>query len=283
MKRLLPIFIVLLIFASCKTQNQVSDNNKQKKKQDTVKKWTFNRVLKTDDYDIKYSKAFDYFAHEKYSKALDVFEQLVPHEKGQVRGVIVYYYYAMSNYKIGDYLYAGYLFNNFFETYPNTQYSENSLFLSAFCYYLDSPRWSLDQGPTNDAINQFQLFLSKYPDNTLIDSTNFLIDTLRYKLEEKAFRNSKLYFDLEIYKSADIALTNAMKDFPGSSFNDEALYYLVKSNFDYASESIREKQKERFIKTLSECLRYKQTYPKGHYLKDVEKIIIISEKKIKHL
>ncbi len=282
MKKIFPVFIILLVLVSCGTEHHVS-GKRHKKRQDTVKRWTYNRILKTDNYDIKYKKALEYYSKGKYSKALDIFEQLVPHEKGMKRGEYVYFLYAMCNYKIGDNTYAGYHFKKFYNTYPNSRYAEKALFLSAYCNYLDSPRWSLDQSPTKDAINQFQLFLSKYPDSQLVDSSNSLIDTLRYKLEEKSFRSAKLYYDLEDYRSADIALTNSMRAFPGSSFNDESLYIIAKANYKYANGSIKSKQKERYQKAVSSCLQYKETYPQGLYISGIDKIMANSERNLKHL
>lgn len=280
MRKLIPVLTILLIFVSCGTQKQVSEKQ-QKKQQDTVKKWTYNRILKTNDFTVKYKKAVEYYSEEKYTKALSIFEQLVPHEKGLKNGAEIYFLYSMCNYKTGDNLYAGYHFKTFFETYPNSQYAEEALFMSAYCYYLDSPRWSLDQAPTNDAINQFQLFLSKFPKSKLIDSSNVLIDTLRFKLEEKAFENAQLYYNLEIYKASQIALNNAMNKFPGSSFNEQSQYLVAKSSYKYAEGSYKYKQKERYENTISECLKYKETYPNGNHLKDIDKLMVNSENNLK--
>lgn len=280
MRKLIPVLTILLLFVACGTQKQVSEKQ-GKKQQDTVKKWTYNRILKTNNYTIKYEKALEYYSKEKYTKALSIFEQLVPHEKGLKNGAEIYFLYAMCNYKTGNYLYAGYHFKTFYETYPNSQYAEEALFMSAYCNYLESPRWSLDQAPTNDAINQFQLFLSKFPKSKLIDSSNVLIDTLRFKLAEKTFKNAKLYYDLEVYKAAQIALNNAMIKFPGSSFNEESQYLVAKSSYKYAAGSIKHKQKERYENAISECLKYKENYPNGHYLKDIEKFMVNSENNLK--
>ncbi len=246
-------------------------------------KESFDRVLKSDDYDLKYQKAKEYYAAGKYEKAMDLYKQLVPHERGRERGAEVYFYYAMCNYKIGDYLIAAYYFKDFAQEYPNSKYTEDALFLSAYCYYLESPRWSLDQEQTKEAITQFQIFISKFPDSPLIDSCNTLIDKLNYKLQKKAYMNAKLYYDLGYYKSADIALQNALNDYPDSPFAEDILYYQILSNYEYALNSVRAKQKERFQKTIDKVLTYKEFYPNGKYSKDVEKIYQNSQKKLKQL
>ena len=281
MKQFISILLVVLFLASCGTNKNVSSNISN---QDTdtikTKRLTYNRILKSTDYDLKYNKAQEYYDRGKYLKAQDLYEQLIPHERGHDRGAEVYFMYAMSNFKSGDYLYAGYHFESFFKTYPSTIYAEQSLFMSAYCYYLDSPRPTLDQRPTTDAITQFQLFLSKFPDSELSDSCNFLVDTLRHKLEEKSFLSAKLYFDLGFFRSADIALSNSMKDYPDSPFAEETLFYVIKSNKKYADGSIRKKQKERYSNTIINCKKYIQKYPNGLYLEDVERIHLSSDKKM---
>ncbi len=278
MKQYIPIILLLLAFASCGTKKNMTNDNASS--QDSTKRWTYNRILKTNDYEIKYEKAKEYYDNEKYLKANDIYEQLVPHYRGMARGEEVYFYYCMSNMKMGDYLFAGYHFKNLYDLYPNSQYAEQSLFLSAYCNYLETPRWSLDQQPTTDAMSQFQLFLSKFPNSNLVDSSNFLMDTLRYTLEEKSYMNAKLYYNLGYYKAADIALNNSIHDYPGSSFNEDALFYMIKANYKYAVGSIRKKQSERYRNTISNCLRYKNKYPSGKYISEVEKILKNSQKKI---
>ena len=36
----------------------------------------YNKLLKSSDYDLKYEKGFEYYNKQKYSKALQIFEQI---------------------------------------------------------------------------------------------------------------------------------------------------------------------------------------------------------------
>ena len=38
----------------------------------------YEKILKSDDYDIKYEKALAYYDLEKYIKAVTIFEQIIP-------------------------------------------------------------------------------------------------------------------------------------------------------------------------------------------------------------
>lgn len=282
MRKILLILSVLALFASCGVKKETSTEIK-KHKRDTVKRWTFNRVLKTDDINIKFEWANKYYEMGKYSKSMEIFDQLMPYFKGQKENEIITYKYAMCNYNVGDYLFAAYLFNKYYETYPKSDLSEKALFMSAYCYFLDSPRWTLDQSETHKSIDQFGLLLNKFPISELVDSINTIVDTMVYKLEYKDFKGAELYNKMEYYKAASIALRNVIQKNPGSLFNEESFYLVVKSEYEYAKNSIRHKQRERYSAAIADAKRYLDSYPNGIYSKDVSKILNISTTKFEQL
>jgi len=246
-------------------------------------KETFQKILKSDDYELKYQKAKAYYAEEKWQKAMQLFEQLIPYEKGKERGEEVLYYYSMCNYNVKDYILAGYYFRYFTSTYPTSEYAEECLFLSSYCYYLDSPKASLDQTPTDQAILEFELFLSLYPNSTKIDTCNTLIDELRSKLIEKSYVNSKLYYDLGYYNAAAISFDNSLTDYPETPYKEDILYYQIKSYYEYANKSITTKQKERYQKAIKKYKLYVKHFPEGKYLKEITKINADCLKQIENL
>ncbi len=281
MKRIVYLLVIIsLIFSACSQKGELAAGGKRRhhhhREQRVPRRITYNYVLRSSDYNLKYQKAFEYYNKKKYYKALDLFSQLVPHYRGEMRGDEVLFYYALTNFKLKDYVTAGYYFKNFAYSYPNSEFAEEAMFMSAYCYYLMSPRWSLDQKMTNDAITQFELFLSKYPNSEKLDSVNHLIDKLRYKLQEKSYRNAKLYYDLGYYHAASISLGNSLKDYPDSPFKDDILYYTALSRYDYANKSIAQKQEQRYMDALDAILTYNDEMPNGKYLDKINAL----EKKI---
>ena len=107
------------------------------------------------------------------------------------------------------------------------------------------------------------------------------MDTLVKKLQYKDYKAAELYYNLEYYKAAAIALDNDIKENPASPYNEEALFLIVKSDYQYAQGSIKKRQKERYEQTVSAALRYLNEYPNGLYVKDVNKILENSQKKLK--
>ncbi len=248
---LLSLISCLLLFTSCSN---------------------FNKILKSTDNELKYQAALRYYADKKYYQAMQLLDELIVVYRATPKGEEVYYYYAKSYYGTGDYLNAAYHLSNFAKTYPNSRYAEECLFLNAYCYYLDSPIYSLDQKSTLDAIQQFQLFINKYPQSSRIEECNKLIDELRLKLENKAYQNAKLFYRTEDYRAAAIAFKNVIRDFPASNYVEECLFMALKSTYYFARNSIPAKRKERYNDAIEHYFNLVEKYPNGKYQKEADRI-----------
>lgn len=243
----------------------------------------YQKALKSSDYNFKYEKALEYYANEDYYRAQSLFDELVSLYKGTDKAETVLYCYANCHYQQKDYILGAYYFENFAKTYPYSDSTEQAAFTAAYCYYLNSPRSSLDQQDTYKAINAMQLFINKYPDSKFTADANDIIEKLRFKLEQKSYDNSKLYFKLGDYHAASISLKNSIKDFPDSQYREEILYLIVKSNFLLAENSVKDKKGERYQETISEYYSFIDEYPESEYLKEIEKMYTKSVNQIKKL
>jgi outer membrane protein assembly factor BamD len=141
MKRLIPLLAILAILSSCK----------------------YEKLLKSKDYRLKYEKALEYYAKEDYTRADGLFEQLKPILKGSKEADTVFFYSAYCSYYQNDYLLGAHYFHEFKRTFGNSPFAEEAEFMSAYCYYKLSPRPSLDQAYSVQAISYIGLYLSKYP------------------------------------------------------------------------------------------------------------------------
>ena len=243
----------------------------------------FNKIMKSTDMNMKYDAAVKYYNEKKYYQALQLFEELISVFKGTSRAEQTYYYYCKSYYETGEYQTAAYHLDNFAKTFPNSEHAEECQYLNAYCYYLDSPVFSLDQTNTLDAIKQFQLFINKYPKSSRVEECNLLIDRLRLKLESKAFANAKLYYKMEEYKAATIAFANVIKDFPTTQFKEECLYLQVRSSYKLAENSIESKKKDRYKDTIEHYYKLVDAYPQSKYLRESESIFNDSKEEVKKL
>ena len=240
----------------------------------------YQKILKSNDYELKLTKANEYYADEDYYRAQALYEELLSIYKGTDKAEKVYYYFSYCYYNQKDYILAGYHFKNFVSTYPNSEYAEECDYLSAYCFYLESPQPDLDQSNTIKAIEALQLFINKYPDSEKIADANKLIDELRLKLETKSINNAKLYFNLGEYKSSVIALKNTLKDYPDTQYREELLFLILKSNFLLSKNSIEAKKIERYQTTVNEYYNLIDEYPNSKNIKEAEKIYNNSIKEI---
>jgi outer membrane protein assembly factor BamD len=178
----------------------------------------------------------------------------------------------MSYYKQEDYILAGHYLKTFFENYPYSPFADEAQFLSAYCYYLTSPRPTLDQENTYAAIDAFNLYIQKHPGSKRNDEARKYIADLEDKLVDKSYKNARLYYDLEDYKSSIIALNSSLSDYPNTKYREELLYLVLQSNYLMAKKSITSKQKERFQTTIDEYYSFIAEFPKSKYLKDAKNI-----------
>lgn len=243
----------------------------------------YNKVLKSSDPELKFTKAVEYYKDGRCYQALPLFEELIASVRGTQRAEEAYYYFAKTHYCIEDYYLANYYLKNFVKTFPTSKYAEECTFLAAMCSFDLSPTHSLDQTETRLAIDDFQLFIDRYPYSELKDSCNAMIGELRNKLEKKSFEVAKLYYTTEKYRSAVVALNNALKEYPDSPYREEMLYLIVESNYKFAQGSVEEKKLGRFMDTIDSYYKFVANFPNSSSLKEAELYFTRSQKEVERL
>ncbi|MFH0865004.1 MAG: outer membrane protein assembly factor BamD [Bacteroidota bacterium] len=232
----------------------------------------FHRIMKSTDLSEQYAAAEKYYLKGDYFHAQQLYDILITYYRGLPEAEKIYFYYSYCYYGMGDNVTAAYYFKTFATTYPTSKYARECQFMSAYCTYLDSPEYSLDQTNTLSAIKELQLFVNMFPASDTVKLCNTLIDELRFKLETKEFETSKLYYRLEEYKSSVVSFRNTLKDYPSTSYKEEILYYIVKANYEYASNSIASKKAARFQDTMDAYDEFITAFPQSKYLKEAETI-----------
>ncbi|TVQ90374.1 MAG: outer membrane protein assembly factor BamD [Bacteroidetes bacterium] len=261
-KGVFVITIFLLIFTSCSK---------------------YQRLLKSDDVMLKKEKAIEYYYNEDYHRALGLLTDVIPAFRGTAQAETLNYYYAMAHYKQGDYILAAHYFRTFTQGFPRSEHAEEFLFMSAYCKYLLSPRPSLDQTPTREAIRELQAFTNRYPNSHRVEEANKLIDELRGKLEVKAFETAMLYYNLRDYTAAVTSFRNVIRDFPDTEYREEAMYYIIRSHFLFAENSIQIRQLERYRNVVDAHRRFANRFPDSELLTSANRMLSTSLTKIDEL
>ncbi|MBS1637900.1 MAG: outer membrane protein assembly factor BamD [Bacteroidetes bacterium] len=205
----------------------------------------YNKLLKSKDYEKKLERAKIYYDKGNFVKANTLFEELVPVYKGTEKAEEIYYLFSYCNYYQGDYALAQYHFKNYYRNFPSGKHAEECLFMNAYCYYLNSPNYTLDQTDTKNAMAELQNFIDQFPESSRIDSCNKISDLLRAKLEHKEYDITKQYFNISDYKAAITSGKNYMKEFPESKAIDEMYYIIINSYYLLAVNSLETKKIER--------------------------------------
>ncbi|RYZ85074.1 MAG: outer membrane protein assembly factor BamD, partial [Proteobacteria bacterium] len=179
------------------------------------------------------------------------------------------------------YYLAAYQFETFAASYPRSEKAEEASYLSAKCYALLSPVYSIDQADTNKAIDKLQLFIDKYPDSEYLKEANVSVKDLREKLEKKAFEIARNYNKISDHKSAVVALENFISDYPGTPFKEKALFYKLDSAYKLAINSIPARMEERLINAKTAYANLVKFKADTEYKKDADEMLARIENDLK--
>ena len=242
----------------------------------------YEKLLKSRDYRLKYDKALEYYAEEDYMRAEGLFEQLKPVLKGTIQADTVFFYGAYCSFNQESYLLAAHYFNEFKTTFGNSPFAEEAEYMSAYCIYLQTPRPSLDQSYTYQAISALSIYMSRYPNSDKADECIRIIQDLRNKLVDKSFQNAKLYYELGSYKAAIIALNIGLDDFPETKHKEEMMYLILKAKFLLAENSVQDKKIERYQSTVDEYYSFFDEFSESEYIKEATEMFNNSKSKLKN-
>ena len=243
----------------------------------------YNKILKGSDYNLKFDKAIEYYKNDQCYKSLPLLEELMSYFRMTSKGEDVYYYYAKNQYCMGDFYLAGYYFKRFVKNFPQSYRVEECAFNSAVCLMMNSPDYYLDQSESYKAIDEFQLFMSKYPNSYLVDSCNKMVADLRGRLERKSFEKGKLYFKMEKFRSATIALNSTLTEFPDTKYKEEVLYLILKSNYLFALNSIQSKKVERFEESIKSYYTFVDSFKNSKFVDEAESLYLSSIKELEKI
>ncbi len=246
----------------------------------------YQKLLKSTDPELKYSKAVQYFEKGDFMRASSLFDEVTSYFRGTERSEEILNYLAKSYMGQKDYFTATEYYKTYTKTYPKGKYIDEAKYMIGYCYYLDSPDARLDQTSTMSAFSALQEFVDLYPQSPKVSEAYKLIEELKDKLAYKQFLSSKLYYNLgnylwNNYESAVITAQNALKDYPDTKYREELLFIVLESKYQQALQSIQEKKIERYRNTIDEYYNFINEYPQSRFKRQAERIFNESKKIVK--
>ncbi|MBP3426160.1 MAG: outer membrane protein assembly factor BamD [Rikenellaceae bacterium] len=251
-----------------------------------TKPLSYNKLLKSHDYETMYDRALEYFNFRKknrkgemvntynnYVKTAALLERATPRFGGTEREDSVAYYLATSYYKQGDFLTSAYMFDNFRKRFPRSVFIEDVTYMYALSYYYASPAPEYDQTTTLQAMVAIHEYLERYPASKERQGLNDKLDELQQKLYDKSYMNARVYYKIGEYKAAVTAISNAIDKYPKSNHREELLYLVTRSQYNLARNSVDSKKTDRYLDVMDRCYSFLGEYPESKYAKESNKML----------
>lgn len=231
-----------------------------------------NALLKSGQPDLMYSKAMEYYEKGKWSRASTLFEGAQHYYAGTPREDSISFFNARCKFKGHDYDTASQLLDEFRRKFGRSAFIEDAEGMYALCFYHLAPGPSRDQTMTGQALIAINEFMSRYPGSDQIENFRSINKELTQRLHDKAYLNAYTYYKIGKYKSAIVALKNALKTYPDTDHREEIMYMIVDAGYHFASNSIEEKQTDRYLQMLDSYLSFKEEFPQSAHLKELDRM-----------
>jgi len=242
-----------------------------------------SKILKNPDPNYKLRIAEQYFVNKKYSKAQQLFEDIMPYFKTGKEFEDIYYKYAYCAWNQKDYMNAENLFKSYLEIFPNSTRAEEIDYMRALSFFKQSPKPELDQTNTFKTIGMMQTFINTHPGSERIKEANEIMDICRAKLEIKDYKSAQLYFDIGQFRAAGVAFSSLLYSYPESIKADEYKLMIIRSYYRFAELSVEEKKPERYEQVIAECNEFVDRFPESKLRKEVDNFLNLSHTNIKTL
>ena len=273
MKFIAKITLILCAIFVVATASAKKERMTVREQVEAGKKVSVHRIIKSEDPSLIYSEGLKYYGREKWKQAGDLFEACQAYYVGDVREDSVAYFSARSHFKERDYVEATTQLDEFRRKFGRSVFVEDAEAMLAMCHYYLSPDPTRDQTITSEAIIAFSEFIERYPNSTRVQAFTELITEMTERLKKKTFLNAYTYYKIQRYKSAVVALRNALKLYPDTPHREEILYLIAVSHYRLAHNSIEEKQGECYLNVLDSYYSFINEFPESKHRKELERYI----------
>jgi outer membrane protein assembly factor BamD len=206
-----------------------------------------NKSLAGIPSSVKWETAERYFSKEDFNKAIPYYQQLV-FERNSI-------YTAEAQYKLGEcyfftkkYIEAIFEYQELIRLFPDNALAPEAQFRIGESYIKLSLSPNLSQYETDRAIESFQRFIEKYPQDKRIPEANKLIAEMQEKLIEKTYLNGYIYYKLKDYPASQLYLNEIIDLGKRNELEKKSVFYSALIHIDRqegteATKSIEHLQK----------------------------------------
>jgi len=226
--------------------------------------------IRYDSPQEAFEKGKAFYDRGKYDRAIEYLQASFNYGRAHEWAADAQLYLARSYYGNGEYILAANEYSRFSQLYRSDPRRAEAEYERAMAYYEMSPPYQMDQTDTQRAVNEFRMFIERYPDSPLVADAEARITELREKMARKEVAAAELYERRELYEAAAITYENAFDRYPDTSWADDALLGASRSYVASSAESVVERQPERLRSAIANYERLVQIFPDSPLIKEAE-------------
>jgi len=171
-----------------------------------------------------------------------------------------------------EYIRAASEYSRFSDLYRTDPRRAEADFERAMTYFEQSPQFELDQTPTERAIDEFNLYMQRYPRHDSVDAATNYVGVLREKLAYKRYFNAQQYERRGLFEAAGLTYELVFDQYPETPLADDALLGALRSYISFSDQSIVQRQAERLQRALDHYERLTQIFPDSELLGAAEEL-----------
>lgn len=217
----------------------------------------------------QYNEAMEYYNKGKYFKAQMNLQKIIYSYPGQTFIDTAQFYLGMSLYEMGNRHEAIGEFHKLLSAYPVSDFADDAYYQIGECYFEESPHYALDQEDTYSAIDEFSMFINKFPNSPFVSSAREKLNLLYDKLAKKMYKNGELYLKIGSYEPALEYFQQVRDNYPNTEWAKYAFYYSgeAQMKIDKTEEAIQ--TFENFVITFPDHKLAKKARRNIEKLKDI--------------
>jgi len=227
-----------------------------------------------------YEKGLSEYEDEDYEMAVRFFRAVFQYGRGNEYAEDAQFRLAEAREQQRKYLLAASEYERFSQLYRSSQRVPIAQFRQANMYFKSSPQYQLDQTDSRKAIALYQLFIERHPQHELVSKAQEDIRILRGKLAHKKYDAAQLYERRDMYEAAAQTYVSLFDTYPETDWADDALLGAVRAYVDFADNSVRSKQEERYQNAIDNYQRLTQLFPDSPRTKQAQPLYARAQSRV---